>query len=49
MYQLRWNILKLINDDIQTFITTTEIDKIDKNILDKSRVYKVEDSVVRED
>ena len=43
------NILKLINDDIQTFITTTEIDKIDKNILDKSRVYKVEDSVVRED
>ena len=43
------NILKLINNDIQTFITTTEIDKIDKNILDKSRVFKVDESVVRED
>ena len=43
------NILKIINDDIQTFITTTEIDKIDKRILDKSRIYKVDDSVVRED
>ncbi len=43
------NILKIINEDIQTFITTTEIDKIDKRILDKSRIYKVDDSVVRED
>ena len=42
------NILKLINNDIQTFITT-EIDKIDKKILDKSRIYKVEESIVREE
>ena len=43
------NILKLINKDIQTFITTTEIDKIDKSILEGSRIYKVDESIVREE
>ena len=43
------NILNLINEDIQTFITTTEIDKIDKSILDKSRIFNVLNGEVRED
>ena len=43
------NILNLINEDIQTFITTTEIDKIEKNILDKSRIFNVLNGEVRED
>lgn len=43
------NILDLISDDIQTFITTTEIDKINKGILDKSKLFYVNDGKVRED
>lgn len=43
------NILQLINDDIQTFITTTEIDKIHQNILEKSKLFEVIDGYVRED
>lgn len=43
------NILSLIDQDIQTFITTTEIDKINSEILDKSKLFYVEDGYVRED
>ncbi len=43
------NILNLIDDNIQTFITTTEIDKINHEILEKSKIYKVLDGEVRED
>lgn len=43
------NILNLISENIQTFITTTEIDKINKDILDKSKLFYVEDGNVRED
>ena len=39
------NILNLINDDVQTFITTTEIDKINKEILDKSKIFEVFDDI----
>ena len=42
------NILNLINDDIQTFITTTEIDKINDDILSKSKLFEVVDGYVRE-
>ena len=42
------NILNLINDDIQTFITTTEIDKINDNVLSNSKLFEVVDSEVRE-
>lgn len=42
------NILSLISDDIQTFITTTEIDKINHDILDKSKLFEVVDGYVRE-
>ncbi len=43
------NILGLINNDIQTFITTTDIDKIDKKIVSKSKMFEVNDGIVRED
>lgn len=43
------NILNLINKDIQTFITTTDIDKISKEILNKSKLFEVIDGKVREE
>ena len=43
------NILSLIDDDIQTFITTTEIDNLSEEVLKKSRLFKVLDGEVRED
>jgi DNA replication and repair protein RecF len=43
------NILDLIDDDIQTFITTTEIDKIKESIIKNSKMFKVLDGEVRED
>ena len=42
------NILNLINEDIQTFITTTEIDKINNNVLKKSKLFEVVEGNVRE-
>ena len=42
------NILNLINNDIQTFITTTDIDKINNNVLDKCKLFEVFDGQVRE-
>ncbi len=43
------NILHLIHPGIQTFITTTEIENIEKNILDTSKLFYIEDGVVREE
>ena len=43
------NILKLINSNIQTFITTTDLDKIDNNILKNSYKYFVDNGNVRID
>ena len=42
------NILNLINDDIQTFITTTEIDKINDTVLSNSKLFEVVEGKVRE-
>lgn len=42
------NILNLINNNVQTFITTTEIDKISNNIIKKSRIYKILDGEIME-
>lgn len=42
------NILKMINKEIQVFITTTEIDKINKNMLENSKIFKVVDGLVEE-
>ena len=43
------NILNLISKDIQTFITTTEIDKIDKKIINDSKLFEIFEGQVRED
>lgn len=43
------NILSLISNDIQTFITTTDIDKIDKKIISVSKLFEVFEGQVREE
>ena len=43
------NILDLIDDDVQTFITTTEIDRINDEVLKKSKLFEIVDGSVRED
>ena len=42
------NILNFIDDDVQTFITTTEIDKINQSIRDKSKLFELSDKGIRE-
>ena len=42
------NILSIIDKDIQTFITTTEIDKINNSIIKDSKVFHVTDGNVEE-
>jgi DNA replication and repair protein RecF len=42
------NILNFINKDIQSFITTTDIDKINKNIVDNSKLLLIKDRIIRE-
>ncbi len=42
------NILNIIDKDIQTFITTTEIDKINKNIIKDSKVFHVTSGFIEE-
>ena len=43
------NILKLIDNDVQTFITTTEIDKVNKNIKEKSKIFHITESGIKEE
>lgn len=42
------NILKFIDDDIQTFVTTTELNKISKQLKDGSSIFLVKNGVVKE-
>ena len=42
------NIIKFIDDDIQTFITTTELNKVSKNFKENSTVFVVKDGIVKE-
>lgn len=42
------NIMHFIDDDIQTFITTTELNKIDNKIKTDSKIFYVADGVVEE-
>jgi len=37
------NIVGMLNKEVQTFITTTSIDKVDKELLKDSTIFKVED------
>ena len=43
------NILNLIDYNVQTFITTTDIDKINDNLKNNSKLFEVVDGEVRED
>ncbi len=43
------NIINLLNDNIQTFITTTELDRLDEKLLATSSIYKVERNEIREE
>lgn len=40
------NIIKMLNKEVQTFITSTDIDKIDKVLLENSNIYLVENNYV---
>lgn len=42
-------ILNFINNDIQTFITTTDLKKIKKKYLSSSKVFKLKDCIIKED
>lgn len=35
------NIIKFISDDVQTFITTTDLKKVSKKLMENSKVFKV--------
>ncbi len=37
------NIVSMLNKEVQTFITTTSIDKVDKELLKNSTIFKVEE------
>lgn len=43
------NILNLIDKDMQTFITTTEIDNVDKHLLNESKIFKVINGKIQEE
>ena len=43
------NILKLLDKDVQTFMTTTEINKVDKKILKNAKIFKVDNGTIEED
>jgi DNA replication and repair protein RecF len=43
------NILEFISDDIQTFVTTTELTKVDKRLKVGSKVFKIKNGNIKED
>ena len=43
------NIFKLLNKDVQTFITTTEIKNINKKVLKDAKIFKVLDGMLEEE
>ena len=43
------NILEFISDDIQTFVTTTELDKVADKLKQNSKVFKVFNGTVEEE
>ncbi len=42
------NIVKLLNNDIQTFITTTELSRINKKLLVNAKKFNVKNNAIRE-
>lgn len=43
------NILNILDDEVQTFITTTDLKSISKNVISKSNKYRVQDGKIMED
>ena len=43
------NILEFISDDIQTFVTTTELTKVDKRLKIGSKIFKIKNGNIKED
>lgn len=43
------NILNFISDDIQTFVTTTELDKVSEKLLNNSKIFNVVSGTVEEE
>ncbi len=43
------NILNLIDDDMQTFITTTEINNVNKILLNKAKIFHVINGIIKEE
>ncbi len=40
------NILNILPQDMQTFITTTEVSKIDERIINNSKIFKIENCMI---
>lgn len=43
------NIFKILNKDVQTFITTTEIKNVSKKVLNNAKLLKVNEGTIEED
>jgi len=43
------NIIRLLNNDVQTFITTTNIENVSKSLLNNCKVIRVSDGKIEED
>lgn len=43
------NIFKMLNNEVQTFITTTEIDNVNKEILKNSKIFNVKNGIIEEE
>ena len=39
----------MLNEEVQTFITTTEINKVDKKIIKKAKIFKVDSGNIKEE
>jgi len=42
----RNKVIKYLDNDIQTIVTTTDIENIDKNVRKKANVYKIENGKI---
>ena len=43
------NIVRILNNNIQTFITTTELERIDSELLKNAKLFKIQDAIIMED
>lgn len=43
------NIFEMLNEEVQTFITTTEIDNVKESVKEKSKIFYVEDGKIKEE